>query len=248
MAVAKIKSSEIVDKLNNVLDEGKYVDPSSFAMRAILRDCQQVRAIDAAHGWSLLGCYYTLLGDAEEMERCFRASKDLSNTPIAYSNYHTNLTNLGLFSRAHKFYKASGNPEGGNFSAISLIAFLSGSFHTFLSYYDRAIAMKMELPTFPIAQIRQIVAVLSRAGWSDDKVTKHMDAAGLVLMRHRLLCSEDSQIDVVDEPGVFQGVTCAIPVHLSAEEVFELNMELSAAEEELQVEKSPVFDVMFLPA
>ncbi|QOY95607.1 hypothetical protein IM543_07070 [Massilia sp. UMI-21] len=248
MAVAKTKSSEVVDKLNNVLEEGKYADSNSFAMRAILRDCEQVRAVDPAHGWSLLGCYHTLLGDEEEVERCFRASQNLMKSPHACSNYHTNLTNLGFFSRAHAFYKANGNPESGNFSMISLIGFLSGSFQTFVSYYDRAVAMNMELPQYPITQLRRVAELLSRAGWSDEMTTRHMDAAGLILRRHRLLCSEDSQVDVVDEPGVFQGVTCAIPLQMNAEKVFELNMELAAAEEELQVEKSPVFDVMFLSA
>ena len=191
--------------------------------------------------------YYALLGDADQVDRCFRASQGLQDLTMACGNYHTNVTNLGFFFRAHEFYKARGNPEGGNFSTLSMIAFLSGSFETFVSYYDRAAAMNMELPVYPIEKARQVVAVLSAAGWTDEKVTKHLDAAGLVLRRHRMLFSEDAQIDVVDEPGVFQGVTCALPVKLDAEEVFELNMELAATEEELGVEKSPVFDVMFLP-
>jgi hypothetical protein len=245
---ANTKSDEVIDKLNTVLRTGKYASSSDFALRVIRRECEQVRSVDPARGWSLLGCYHSLLGEADEVDRCFKASQDLRNISIACDNYHTNLTNLGYFSRAHEFFKARATPESGMFSLMANVAFTSGSFQTFLAFYDGAMAMNMEMPVLPVERARRVAAVLSKAGVSDEQVTQHLDAAGVVLRKHKFFFADDGEIEVADEPGVFSGVTCIFRVNQSAEEVFELNMELSAAEDEMNVERSPAFDVLFFPA
>jgi len=129
-----------------------------------------------------------------------------------------------------------------------MAALTSGSIQTFLSYYDTAVAMNMEMAGFPVEEARTAAGVLSRAGLSDEMITHHLDAAGEVLRRHRFFFQEYAEILATDEKELFEGVTCIFRLKLSADEVFELNMELAMVEEEMLIEKSPAFDVMFLPA
>lgn len=244
---AQTKFSEVIDQINEVLSKGTYADPDDFALRAILRDCKRVRDVDPARGWGLLGCYYSVLGDAAEVDRCFRASQDLAHLNVVCENYHANLVNLGYFSRAHEFFKSRAHPKSGMFSGMGRVAFSSGSIHTFLSFYETAVAMNLEMPELPAAKAARAAAVLKKAGLSDEHATRHLDAAGAVLRRHKLFHEQDVRLEVADEPGVFMGVTCIFRLRRSAEEVFELNLELAAEEDEMMVDKSPAFDVLFLP-
>jgi hypothetical protein len=243
---AQTKFSDVIDAINALLYKGEYANRNDFAMRAILRECNRVRDAEPSLGWSLLGCYHSLLGEAEEVDRCFRASQDLGSIPVACDNYHTNLTNLGYFSRAHEFFRTRGHPEGGMFTRMASVAFTSGSIQTFSSFYEKAVAMNIEMPTLPVAKAIRASAVLSAAGVTDEDITRHLDAAGVVLRRHRIFFEDEGEVEVADEPGLFNGVTCIFRLHRSAEEVFDLNMELALAEEEMAIEKSPAFDVLFL--
>lgn len=244
---AQTKFSEVIDDINKVLHRGDYADPNDFFMRAILRECKRVRDVEPALGWSLLGCYHSLLGEAEQVDRCFKASQDLGHIPVACDNYHTNLTNLGYFSLAHEFFKTRAHPEDGMFTRMAPVGFSSGSIQTFLSFYEKAVAMNIEMPTLPAAKARRASAVLAAAGVSDEDVTRHLDAAGVVLRRHRIFFKEEGEVEIADKPGVFSGVTCIFRLHRTPDEVFDLNMELAAAEDEMEIEKSPAFDVLFLP-
>lgn len=244
--VAKTRDHDVIERLNIALNEPSYADPNSFEMRWIKRECERVREVEPALGWSLLGCYYSMLGDAAEVKRCFEASWRLEKSSSAVGNYYANLSNLGYFSEAHKFFVEHGRPERGVLSYLAEKN--TGSFQTLVSYFDEAEAKGIVTVDATKNDYRAAARILSQNGVSDVEVARYMDAAGAVLRQHRMFFSDDIQVQVSDVEGVFVGVTCVFRVHRSREEVFDLNIELARAEREMDVQKNPVFDVMFLPA
>jgi len=244
---AETKFSDVVTDLNKLLLRGHYADRNEFAMRAILRESNRVLAVDPAAGWSLLSCYHTLLGEMEEVERCSRAALNLERFSIANEHYHTNVANLGYFSAGHEFFLAVGSPENGMFSRLGLAAFLSGSIQTVLHFLEKATRMNIDMSGFPSSKTAKASAILTEAGLSDEDVVRHLDAAGAVLRRNKLLLFCETEMEVVDQVDLLKGVTCILRVRRSDEEVFELNMALALAEEEMGIKKSPAFEVLFLP-
>jgi hypothetical protein len=244
--VAKTRDHEVIDRINVALDATNYADPNSFEMRWIKRECERVREVEPALGWSLLACYNSMLGDGDEVRRCFQASWRLEKSSCAVANYYANLSNLGYFSEAHQFFTDYGRPEGGMLSQLAEKT--TGSFQRLVSYFDEAEAKGFVTVDATQVDYRTAARILSQHGISDVEIALHMDAAGAVLRRHRMFYYGDIQIQVSDVEGVFTGITCVFRMRLSPDEVFDLNVELSKNERELQVQKSPIFDVMFLPA
>jgi hypothetical protein len=248
IAVQTTNYPEVVDKINVLLNSLTYADPSSSAAQEILRDCERVRRNEPAFGWSLLSLYYSVIGESQEADRCFRTSQAWENLFVASENYHASLSNTGFFSKAHSFFKERGSPETGMFSALANNALMSGSIQTFVLYFDMAVAMQMEMPTFQIESARIAADLLRRTGVTDEHLTRHLDAAGAVLRRHRLFFQEVAELEISDEPDVLIGVTYVFRIKMSPPEVFEMNLELALTEEEMGIEKSSSFDVVFLPA
>ena len=198
-------------------------------------------------GWALLGSYYSALGDAGESERCFVASLRLCKDSVTHANYHTNLGNLGYFSKAHAHFVEHGRPEAGFLSMMSSFAQTMGSFQTAVAYTKKAEAMGIE-PQVSISQSCQKAAeILEREGVSDEQVARHMDAAGEVLRRRKMFYHDTARIKVANIEGVFVGVTCVFAVTGDPMEVFEMNMELARVEREMDVVKNAAFDVIFKP-
>jgi hypothetical protein len=248
IAVQTTDYPEVVDKINVLLNSLTYADPDGDAAREILRDCERVRRSEPAFGWSLLSLYYSVIGEPQEADRCFRASQAWENLLVTSENYHASLSNTGFFSKAHQFFEERGRPESGMFSAMAGNALMSGSIQTFVRYFDMAVLMQMEMPKFQIESARAAAALLERTGVSDEQLTRHLDAAGAVLRHHRLFFQEVAELEISDEPDVLIGVTYVFRIKMSSSEVFEMNLELAIAEEEMGIEKSPAFDVVFLPA
>jgi hypothetical protein len=238
--------SDVIRDINARL-QGAYADPTTWEMRSLKRECEKVRDADPSDGWGLLGSYYALVGNADECDRCFAASFRLSKTPVTCGNYHANLGNLGYFSKAHQFFVDVGSPKLGMLSMFIEQAPCLGSFRTTVSYAEEAEAMGItSLPPLSEAYVRA-TGVLKRAGVTDEQVAQHLDAAGEILRRHRLFYGDKIRVNVSDVEGLFVGVTCIVPVAKTPKEVFELNVELAVAEQEMGVQKHPVFDVMFKP-
>jgi hypothetical protein len=246
-SVPKNRSSEIIGQLNDISGRGSYVDETTFEMRRIKREIEQVLAMDASVGWGLLGSYVSLSGDLDEVKRCFSASLRLAQDPTTHSNYHACLGNLGYLNAAHQYFVEHGKPQTGMLSALTRYAERMGSFQAVVAYSKEAEEMNIELQFPPSEQSFKVAAVLQAAGVSDDQVVRHMDAAGMLLRKHKMFFGKDIEINFSDVQGEFVGVTCVLNVNKPPQEVFELNVELAMAEIELGVQKHPAFDVMFLP-
>jgi hypothetical protein len=243
--VAKTREHEVIDRINVAIDQPNYADPNSFEMRWIKRECERVRDLEPGLGWSLLACYYSMIGDANEVRRSFEASWRLEQSAHACANYYANLSNLGYFSEAHDFFMDHARPEKGRLSQLA--SKTTGSFQALVTYFDEAKA-KGFVTVDPVhVDYRTAASVLSRNGISDAEVAQHMDAVGVVMRQHRMFYTGDIQVEVSDIEGVFVGVTCVFRVQRSQDEVFDLNIELAKIEREMNVPKKSVFDVMFLP-
>jgi hypothetical protein len=240
--------SDVIEELNGLLELCVYQDGDSFPMRKIKRECERVRDIEAAQGWGLLSCYYSLAGDFGEVERCFSASRRLEKIPVVLENYHSHLSNYGYFSRAHEFFVVEGKPTTGMFSRLALQGFNAGSISTLVAYDELARTLNMDIPESLRARAKEASVILRRANISDEQIVRQLDAVGTVLRNHRIFFEGDAQINSTDMDGVFSGVTYVFRVKRTPEEVFELNVELALCEEELGVQKNIAFDVMFSPS
>ena len=241
------KHNQVNAKINAALESGAYNDPGSFEMRLLRRECEQVVKAEPFMGWALLGSFFSALGDVEEAERCFSASLKLRNDYVTHANYHTNLGNLGLFSKAHQYFVEHGRPEKGQFSMMLGFAQTMGSFQTAVAYAEEAEAMGIELQEQLSESCRKAACLLASEGVSDEQVALHLDVAGEVLRRRRMFYYDAPKIKVSAVKGVFVGVTCVLAVAGSSMEVFEMNMELAQLEREMDVVKHPAFDVIFKP-
>jgi len=239
--------AEIVDDLNAYLARDVYADAGSWEMRSLKRECERVRDIDAFEGWALLGSYYALVGNLAETERCFNASIALRADAMIYGNYYASLSNLGYFTKSHQFLVENGAPEFGRLSALNNYARRLGSFKTAVSFNEKADAMGLVLHESLPDEYFHAARILKQNNFTDEQVNRHLDAAGEVLRRHALFYHDQIRIDVTDMEGVFVGVTCILDISKNPKEVLELNIELAKVEEEMDVERHPVFDVVFNP-
>ncbi len=85
--------------------------------------------------------------------------------------------------------------------------------------------------------------ILAQAGITDERIARHLDVAGTVLRRHHIRNQAHPRVTVAD--GLFNGVTYVFSVPVSANEAFDLNMELAAEEYAAGIEKDVAFDVVF---
>lgn len=246
--VPQTRSSELTDKLNNILHRAVFADRNSFEMRALKRECEQVRDVNPAVGWGLLGSYNGLLGDMEEAARCYKASLALANNPIVHRNYYAAMGNLGYFSMAHEYFVEVSKPELGNLSSLIENAESMGAFQTIVQRVEQAEAMNIQPKLQPTNATLKAARVLRKVGLSDEFVVRHLDAAGDVLRAARIFADGDMEVDACDIDGVFVGVTCVLRVDKTALEVFDLNQQLAKAERARSIEKNLAFDVMFKPA
>jgi len=246
--VPQTRSSELTDKLNSVLHRAIFADRNSFEMRALKRECEQVRDVDPAVGWGLLGSYNGLLGDIEEAARCYKASLALANNPIVHLNYYAAMGNLGYFSMAHDYFLEVSKPELGNLSSLISNAESMGSFQTIVQRVEQAEAMNLQPKLQLNGSFLKAVRVLRKVDLSDEFVVRHLDAVGDVLREAKMFADGDMEVDACDIDGVFVGVTCIFRVDGTALEVFELNQQLAKAERVRSIEKHLAFDVMFKPA
>ena len=242
------KNNELNVHLNAAIANGRYFDHTAFAARLLKRECEKVRDVEPFIGWSLLGSYHAIVGDAEESERCFFASMRLVKDAVISTNYYASLVNLGFFSKAHRFFAMSAAPESGMLQLLIPVAQTAGSFQSAVTFARAAQEKGLIGENVTSVRCQQAAALLSRFEISDEHVVQHMDVAGEILRRRKLCANDEPRIDVSDVEDVLVGVTCVLTVPETPAEVFEMNVELAALEEEMGIAKHPAFDVMFKSA
>jgi len=248
---AQPKNFEIIERINALQGASPYyIDSSELSQHArewrlIKREIDALFAIDACAAWELIGAWRGLAGDFVGTEEAFQKSIAIGDSGTNHMNRMVNRLNLGMFSAAQDVFKLVGDPERGNFMMVVLDGFRAGSVAQAASFIERARAMHIEWNEQLTGDVEMANRILREAGISDERIARHLDVAGQVLTRHRIRPHIAPRVTSAD--GFFHGVTYALAVPVTADEAFEMNMELATEENEAGIEKDVAFDVVFEP-
>lgn len=243
------KTRDIMQRINTLqaaavrfIDSGVISD-SSRELRAIRREIEGLFKADARAAWEALGAWYQLAGDCEGMEDAFRKSLALGDSGSNHINLVVNRLNLGMFSAAQEACAELQNLAPDHIEAAHLAAFRCGALKNAAQFAERAKAMQIKWDDSSAAKLTIAIQMLKNAGVSEAQISSHLDLAGEVLRRHHIRPQVDARVTAAD--GFFNGVTYALPVPVSAEEAFDMNLELAMAEDEAGIKKHLAFDVVF---
>jgi hypothetical protein len=248
---AQPKTFEIVERINALQAASPhYIDsaeitPNARAWRVIKRDIDAMFAVDACAAWELIGAWKALAGDFAGTEDAFEKSAAIGDSGTNHMNRMVNRLNLGKFSAAQDVFKVVGDPERGNFLMVILDGFRTGAIEQAASFIERAKEMRIEWNKNLTGEVEVANRILREAGISDERIARHLDVAGQVLTRHRIRPHVSPRVTSAD--GFFSGVTYALAVPVSADEAFDMNIELALEEGEAGIDKDVAFDVVFEP-
>ncbi|ASW00166.1 hypothetical protein [Paraburkholderia aromaticivorans] len=245
------KTVGIIQRINDLqLSSPYFTDVSSLSAesrewRVLRREVDDVFKVDARSGWELTGILQSLCCDREGMESAFQKSLALGISESNHLNLMVNRLNLGLFSESQQVYSQVGSPEGGNFTMMIRDGYVAGAIFQAAQFAGRAREMGIEWDGSEemAEEFRRAVALLQQAGIDDAMIARHLDVAGNILVRHKIRPRIEPMVTSL--PGVFEGVTYLFSVPVSAREAFEMNMELSEAEDQAGIEPTPGFEVVF---
>ena len=243
------KTQDIIERINALQAASPYyIDPKGISdrtrqLRLIKRDIDDMFKVDARAAWEVTGAWKALVGDWDGVREAFTASLALGDSGSNRVNWLVNCLNLGMFSAARAAYADMGDPENSYFSMMLALGVRSGAIEQALRNVERARVMSISWDESDAEDVIKANEILREAGISDEQVARHLDAAGVVLSRHRIRPQVHPR--VIAAEGFFRGVTFAFPVPVSADEAFEMNVELAVEEEQAGVQKDVAFDVVF---
>jgi tetratricopeptide (TPR) repeat protein len=239
-------TNDLVDSLNEIRGEGRYLDPNSFRWRGLKRQAEQLLDADPAIGWETSGMVYSLAGEIEEADACFRRAYRLRPRAKVQVNWLSTMASLGCISAAHDIYKKIGPPPHDEFVNSYTTALNMGAFQMVDANFTAAKQKEIPLPEDGSVELAaECSEILQRAGLTDDVVARHLDVAGIVLREKGIFQVRQPAIYASDEEGGFTGITMVIHIAYDPAEIFALNKYLARKERELNFEKVPLFDVLF---
>ncbi|WP_308922804.1 hypothetical protein [Janthinobacterium sp. J1-1] len=242
------KTNELIDSLNVLRSTGCYADPNTFAWRQLKRDCEKLLAVDAASGWAVMGMLYATTGDIAEVNACFNRALKLSRELTFLLNWCSSLSALGCYTQALDILVEVLQPENGEFKTGVLTGMEIGAFKMINDQLKRAREMGLDISAMPEGLISEAAAIMESAGLSDKDVVSHMEAAGAVLRAHKAFDVLAGDIVTSNIAGGLTGITMVLRVVGTPSEVFQLNKALARKERELDISKSPAFDVLIASA
>ncbi|GAB5098690.1 hypothetical protein [Caballeronia sp. HLA56] len=249
-AIPELKSNTLIERINELqkISAHRYIDPTQVSgvsrdWRLIGREIRDLFRVDACVAWELTGAWKGLTGDFEGTEEAFRASAALGDNWSNRCNWTVNRLNLGMFSAAQEMYSSVGSPETGHFSEMLEDGYKAGAIAQAAHYIERARQMNIDWDKKLVHEIEAAHTMLKASGISDERVARQLDVAGSILRKHGIRPHVSPRVTA--SAGFFEGVTYSLAVPVSAEEAFEMNVELAMCEDEAGIEKCVEFDVVF---
>lgn len=241
-------ANDLIGELNNLREQGNFIRKGELAWTQISKKIQKLMTVDAAQGWHVQGILYAATGDVAQMEYSFANASRLDSGINIKRNLFASYASLGLATKGLELYLVIGAPEFGVFTQIILSALSVGAFQAVNKNLKSAQKMGIDMDGLPVQLISESASVLARAGISDQMVARHIDAVGAVLTAHNSLVPKEPVLLSNDIENVNSCVTLVFRVHGDAKTIFSYNVELAKMEEEMNVEKSHAFDVVFAAA
>jgi len=241
-------ANDLIGELNKLREQGNFIPKDGLAWTQIYKKIQKLMTVDAAQGWHVQGILYAAAGDVAQMEYSFANASRLDSAINIKRNLFASYASLGLASKGCDLYSVIGVPEFGFFTQLILSALSVGAFQAVNENLKSAQKMGIDMNGLPVQLISESASVLARAGISDEMVARHIDAVGAVLTAHKTLVPKEPVILSNDIENVNSGVTLVFRVYGDAKTIFSYNVELAQMEEEMKVEKSQAFDVVFAAA
>ncbi len=244
MTIAKPLTTynELAEALTALTSNNHFSDPSQFEWRRIERKIQQLKSVEPAEGWTMLAVLNSTSGNKEEVLKCTAEAFHYQVSDSDILNIISAHLNVGEFSEALNLFVKYCRPERGLFTSCTNFVGTLGAHRTFRELQEKADLMGISIKE-DLSVYRAAANLMERTGLQDKDIAKHMDIAGKILVSHRLHGSYKT--NAIDDSEDYVGITNAIGVALSSEEIFSLNMELARAETENNLVQNPIFDVVF---
>jgi tetratricopeptide (TPR) repeat protein len=242
------KTNELIDSLNLLRGTGFYADANSLGWRKIKRDCERLLDVDAAAGWSVMGMLYATVGDVEETNACFARATKLTNDLAFKLNWCSSLSALGQFVQALDLLPEIIRPQGGEFQAGIMTGMEIGAFKMMGDQLNVAREMGVDMSGLPVGVIQEAAAIMDGAGITDQDIANHLEAAGAVLRANKAFDVLAGDVLTSQIAGGLTGITMVLRVVGTPLEVFQLNKALARKERELEIRKSPAFDILIASA
>ena len=224
MPIAQTKGPELIKRLNAM----RYGSHDEFSLRAIQRDAERLKFVNAYEAYMILGVVACLRGDQEAMHEAHqKAIKRVPHDPIAYINYATSLMNTGQITGAIDQAKqacavAPHDPDALN----NLVALLKN-----IGRYREAFALLNDLRKVSPEQCESLSTVivegkqlLETFGISDDERQEVAQWAAMILQRNNASVAIPRTTFLLNEGGDKPGIATVFHVvDASPETVVDMN-------------------------
>ena len=201
-------ASQLNDKINTLfLKTESYLNENDFAIHNLSAEAKKLIKADACAGHLALAKIYHVCGNVEKMLHHFDVAQRLSNTIQADYNAATCMVNLGLFSKAQRYFAIIGDPTAGYFKKEFSLGLCCGAFNRLRLYLEQAQKMKLDFSGIPIETMLRAQAVLAAGGITDENVAAVLDFAGEVMREERFFF-EGEMPDIAIDDGPFDVPHC----------------------------------------
>lgn len=242
------KTESLMNRINALqVDTPYYVDVSDLSAtsreaRSIRRQIEGLFEVDACAAWEVMGAWKALVGDWQGVTDAFRNSQAIGWSGSNRINLAVNCINLGMFSASQQTCADLGEDGITFVEAAVALTFECGAVSMSLEYARKAENMQKNLGGIA-ANVAAANEIFARAGFTQERIARHLDVAGEVLRRHRIRPQVEPRVTVAK--GFFEGVTYAMLVPVSTREAFDMNMELAMAEDDAGIHRDFAVDVAF---
>lgn len=245
------KSNELIDRLNVLASVPRVLNPMAMDGRSLewrrIRDSlEPLFKVDAREAWAVHGALYSVAGDREEMERGFTNSVKLGWEWHIVHNWLNNRVRLGLLSSAQTLFVQYGDPVEGHFSEMARFGLQSGCIQQAAKFSEQAKTMSIQVNELHDSELLVASKMLAGIGISDADVGMRLDIAGNICLKHGY--HTRVHVHITNASDFFSGVTFALAIPVTAQEAFDLNVELAEAEEAAGIQKHIECEVVFKAA
>lgn len=249
-ALPLTKANEILELTNKLAEAGgSFIGTDTLQWRTLKREAEKIIQVDPCVGWSVYAAVMTLAGEVEETNRALSAALPFAGAdPSIIEDYMVSKMALGFFSNALELGKQRSGPEYGRFTQRCSELIVAGGFQLVAAHLARAAEIGLDVSALDVAHIPIAASLLAEAGLEDADVARHLDLAGGILRRRRLMWVGHPSLSVHSADGLLKAATYVFQVRLSNDEIFEMNCELADAEARANIKRHPYFDITFTAA
>jgi len=237
------KANLVIDEIIRWSSGHTHFLTEDFQWHKMVRDIQPLKSERRFEWDGVMGLLYTYVMRFDEAEACLRNSLRLNYDAVTVFNLFHSTLFAGRYGRAQELFIEHGHPNKGSFSKLVPLAMECGAFETLVAYFSEAKKMNLEVPDVQ-GLTSSTVRLLTGANLSEKDVARHLEAAGAVLMKHRIRPLAKRILAGDENRASLLSVLFHVPG--TPDEVFDLNVELAQMEDEMGIPKHISFDVAFV--